>query len=81
MPSASIRDTSRRALFVFIGVLTALVMAIALIIVLPQREQQSEMGVLGELVTEALLPSDCASVEALVRHWVDRHEHLAAVAR
>ena len=85
---AATRATNRRALLAFTGVLAALVMAVALVIVVLQRQElqsaerqelKTEMVFLGELATEALLRSDYTTVEALVQRWGTRHEHLAGV--
>jgi signal transduction histidine kinase len=82
------RTRNRRALLAFIGVLAGVVLAAALVVLALQRqyllhaereELQTEMALLGELATDALLRSDYATVEGLVQRWVDRHDYLASI--
>jgi signal transduction histidine kinase len=89
MPAAAaIRATNRRALLAFIAVLVALVLAFEGVVVWRQRqhllseaqaEVRSEMVLLGELAMDALLTSDYAAVQRLVKTWLDRHDYLTRI--
>jgi signal transduction histidine kinase len=81
----AIRAINRRALLAFTGVLAALVMSVALLVLTVQRQQlhgsereylETELLLLGELGTDALLRSDYATVEGQVQRWVDRHDNI-----
>ena len=85
---AATRATNRRALLAFTGVLAALVLALAVVVVAVQRQQlredaqlelETELELLGELASDALLRSDYAEVEGLVRRWVERHDYLVGI--
>ena len=85
---AATRATNRRALLAFIAVLVALVLAFEGVVVWLQRqhllsdaqeEVRNEMVLLGELAMDALLSSDYAAVERLVKTWLDRHDYLARI--
>jgi signal transduction histidine kinase len=85
---ATTRATNRRALLVFIAVLVALVLAFEGVVVWLQRqhllseaqeEVRNEMVLLGDLAMDALLRSDYAAVQRLVKTWLDRHDYLAQI--
>jgi signal transduction histidine kinase len=89
MPAvAKSRATNRRALLAFIAVLVVLVLAFEGVVVWLQRqhlqneaqeEVQNEMVLLGDLAMDALLRSDYAAVQRLVKTWLDRHDYLARI--
>ncbi len=87
IPGSS-RATNRRTLIAFIAVLAGVVSAAAFTLLILQRsylhseaqeELQTEMTLLGELSTDALLRSDYAAVEGLVRRWVNRHDYIMQI--
>lgn len=80
--------TNRRALIAFTSVLVGVMILIALLVIYLQRQQllhraqeelQTEILLLGELATDALLQSDYDAVEGLVRSWLARHDYLIAL--
>lgn len=82
------RAINRRALVAFIAVIAGVVAVAAITILSLQRqhlrtealdELQTEMGLLGDLSTDALLRSDYATVEGLVIRWVDRHDYVTQI--
>lgn len=88
LPGSNSAVINRRALLAFTGVLVMLVMSVALAIIVAQRQQLqhaeqaeliTEMQLLGELATDALLRSDYSSVEGLLNRWIDLHDHVTAI--
>jgi signal transduction histidine kinase len=82
------RTINQRALLAFIAVLVALVLAFEGVVVWMQRqhllsevqqEVRSEMALLGELAMDALLRSDYAAVQRLIKTWLDRHDYLTRI--
>ncbi|MDQ1362610.1 MAG: hypothetical protein QG652_470 [Pseudomonadota bacterium] len=82
------QTSNRRALLAFIAVLSAVVITAAFTVLLLQQrhlldkekeELRVEMTLLGELATDSLLRSDYASVEGLIRRWVNKHSHIAEI--
>jgi signal transduction histidine kinase len=82
------RTINRRALLAFIAVLVALVLAFEGVVVWMQRqhllgeaqqEVRNEMALLGELAMDALLRSDYAAVQRLIKTWLDRHDYLTRI--
>lgn len=85
---ASTQASNRRALLTFMAVLAVVIISTAMAVVYLQHRQllkseqeefHNELTLLGELATEALLRSDYASVENLVRRWVHSHEYISNI--
>ncbi len=82
---ASTRVINRRALLAFISILVAVVSAAVFTMLVLQRqylqseareELKTEMGLLGDLTTDALIRSDYEAAEALIVQWVHRHDYI-----
>jgi signal transduction histidine kinase len=86
--AAALRAINRRALLVYLAALAGLMIAAALAVMLLQRQYlrnetredlQTEMTLLGEIATDALLRSDYAAVEALTQRWLDKHAYITHI--
>lgn len=85
---ATTQASNRRALLIFMAVLAVVIISTAMAVVYLQHRQlvkteqeefHNELTLLGELTTEALLRSDYASVENLVRRWVYSHDYISKI--
>lgn len=85
---ASTRAINRRALIAFIAILATVISVAVITLFVLQRQQlrseaqeelQTEMKLLGELATDALLRSDYATVEALIVRWVAGHDYILQI--
>jgi signal transduction histidine kinase/ActR/RegA family two-component response regulator len=86
--AAAVRATNRRALQAFTAVLAGLVIAVAIALAVAQRERlegdeieylRTEMLLLGQLATDALLRSDYDAVDGLTRRWFASHDDLYSI--
>jgi signal transduction histidine kinase len=82
---AATHSSNRRALQIFIAVLSVgVIAAAATMLFLQQRymlkfqqdEMRAELELLGEMATDSLLRNDYATVEALINRWTDRHDYI-----
>lgn len=85
---STLQTTNRRALLAFFAVLSAVIIAAAITVLSLQYQQtlshekkgfHTEMTLLGELATEALLRSDYATVDSLIQRWVNKHESITEI--
>lgn len=82
MSVVAVHETNRRTLIVFISVLILFAALGGGLLVLQQRQVmtdhavrdlETDINALSELAADALLRSDYASVERMLRHWADNH--------
>lgn len=87
-PAVSTRAINRRALFAFTLVLASLVLVTAIIVVNMQRAQlrhdaqtslKTDLVLLGELATDALLQANYADVQRLLERWRERRPDITDV--